>query len=130
MELELKSKLKLSNMYMYALYHSSCQYGIRWCSFSLCYYVQDIFFLHEVLTNIIVYPKDRPVSPLTARVTILEPAFFLIYGVEGGFGVERCLTRWLHHLWVGWGVSLHWQNTQKGLTCPPPGGRCICVSLG
>ena len=41
--------------------------------------------LHVVIKVVIVYPKDRPVSPRTARVTISYPAFFIMYGI-GGWG--------------------------------------------
>ena len=45
----------------------------------------------------IVYSKDRPVSPFTARVTIMTPVFFTIYGIRGGGGLDRYLSRLVHH---------------------------------
>ena len=46
--------------------------------------------------DIVVYPKDRPVSPLTARVTESYPAFFFIIYDIGGW--RWCLTELVHHL--------------------------------
>ena len=46
-----------------------------------------------ILCLITVYPKDRPVCPLTARVTISHPAFFLPYMVWGWVGLGRSHSR-------------------------------------
>ena len=53
---------------------------------------------------LIVLQKDKPVSPLTVRVTISHPAF-LPYMVWGGTGGGRWLTRLINHshgVWDGY----------------------------
>ena len=65
---------------------------------------------------IIVYP-NKPVSPLTARVTISYSAFFL-----------SCMVQ---RVWVEWvGVSLGWSITSKGWEKNPLVVGWIGVSLG
>ena len=50
-----------------------------------------------LLHSIFIYPKDRPVSPLTVGNHTV-PSIFIIYGI--GDGVGRCLTRLIdHHPW-------------------------------
>ena len=79
------------------------------------------------------YQQDRPVKPLTVRITILYPAFF--YHISYGRGWE-CVGRYLirlvsHPMGMGWvGVSLHWSITCKGGGKEPPGVGWVDVSLG
>ena len=73
------------------------------------------------LNIFIVCPKDKPVIPHTARVTILYPTF-LSYMV---WGWDRCLTRLVHHPWegLGWGgSSCGWSITLRGAAGGSPRG--------
>ena len=80
------------------------------------------------MTGVVVYPKERPVSPLTARVTISYPAFF----PRRMGGVGGCLTTLSHHHpLVGvlglMGVSLGWSITPWGEDWfPMEGGNVVC----
>ena len=69
------------------------------------------------LYTLFVYPKDRLVQPLTARVTIPYPAFFTIDSKGGGMG------------WVG--VSQGWSISLSEVGGKVPHGRqWVGVSLG
>ena len=53
----------------------------------------DNLWLDFPFLLLFVYPKQGPVIPLSARVTISCLAFFTIYGNGVGWGQVRCLTR-------------------------------------